>query len=93
MGVVHGVYNSLLKLVYNALLEVGFVVPALGSGATGGFTGLTRQDAACAGDAGAGDGGAGPHSDLLPQMMLDNAGVIVGSIFGTAPVVAVVDCL
>lgn len=93
VDVVQGVYNSLLKLAYNAF-EVGFVVTAL-ERTDGGFRDAPAAPATTAGSVTNADGtvatdgeggGAGPHSDLLPQMMLDIAGLLAQSSFGNVPV-------
>jgi len=93
VDVVQGVYNSLLKLAYNAF-EVGFVVTAL-ERTDCGFRDAAAAPATAAGSVTSADGtvatdgeggGAGPHSDLLPQMMLDIAELLAQSSFGNVPV-------
>lgn len=86
VDVLQGEYISLLKLVYNAL-EVGDVTAAgriVDDFITGG---LTKADVGVvSGSVSDGEGGAGPQSDLLPQIAaVDRPGGAEIPVFGTAP--------
>lgn len=87
VDVLQGEYISLLKLVYNAL-EVGDVTVAgriVDDFITGG---LTKVDdvGVVSGSVSDGEGGAGPQSDLLPQIAaVDRPGGAEIPVFGTAP--------